>query len=130
VADKLAHDEALGAAAWLLGRRSYNWFAVRWPSRGGGLADRLNNMPKYVVSATLENPAWNNSTVLAGDVITEVSTLKQQIDGEIIVPASFQLLRTLIEHDLVDELRHRRPHLPARQRRLAVFKEARMPAAR
>jgi dihydrofolate reductase len=103
--NQLALDEALGAEAWLLGRRSYEWFAARWPSRSGELADRLNSLPKYVVSATLEHPDWNNSTVLTGDVVTEVSKLKQQIAGNIIVPASFQLIRTLLEHDLVDELR-------------------------
>ena len=103
--NKLALDEALGAEALLLGRRSYEWFAARWPSRSGELADRLNSMPKYVVSSTLEHPAWNNSTVLKGDVLDEVSKLKQQIDGDIMVPASFQLVRTLLEHDLVDELR-------------------------
>ena len=103
--NKLALDEALGVEAWLLGRRSYEWFAARWPSRSGELADRLNSLPKYVVSSTLANPAWNNSTVLKGDVVTEVSTLKQELNGEIVVPASFQLVRTLMEHDLVDELR-------------------------
>ena len=103
--NKLALDEALGAEALLLGRRSYEWFAARWPSRSGELADRLNSMPKYIVSSTLEHPAWNNSTVLKGDVIHEVSKLKQQTDGDILVPASFQLVRTLMEHDLVDELR-------------------------
>ena len=89
----------------LLGRRSYEWFAARWPSRNGELADRLNSLPKYVVSSTLEDPAWNNSTVLKGDVVDEVSKLKRELDGEIVVPGSFQLVRTLIEHDLVDELR-------------------------
>jgi dihydrofolate reductase len=103
--NKLALDEALGAEALLLGRRSYEWFAARWPSRSGELADRLNGMPKHVVSSTLEDPDWNNSTVLKGDVLHEVSKLKQELSGEILVPASFQLLRTLIEHDLVDELR-------------------------
>jgi dihydrofolate reductase len=102
---KLALDEALGTEALLLGRRSYEWFAARWPSRSGELADRLNSMPKYVVSSTLEDPDWNNTTVLKGDVVNEVSKLKQELNGEINVPASFQLLRTLIEHDLVDELR-------------------------
>jgi dihydrofolate reductase len=102
---KLALDEALGAEAWLLGRRSYEWFAARWPSRRGELADRLNSLPKYVVSSTLEHPAWNNSTVLKGDVLTEVPALKQELSGDIVVPASFQLVRTLMEHDLVDELR-------------------------
>src|SRR5918995_1429107 len=102
---RLALDEALGAEALLLGRRSYEWFAARWPSRSGELADRLNNMPKYVVSSTFEDPDWNNSTVLKGDVVDEVSKLKQELDGEIVVAASFRLLHTLIEHDLVDELR-------------------------
>jgi dihydrofolate reductase len=103
--NKLALEEALGAEALLLGRRSYEWFAARWPSRGGELADRLNGMPKYVVSATLKDPAWNNSTVLKGDAVGNVSTLKQKLNGEIVVLASFQLLRLLMEHDLVDELR-------------------------
>src|SRR5499426_1783015 len=102
---KLALDEALGQKAMLLGRRSYEWLAARWPSRSGDLADRLNGMPKYVVSSTLEDPDWNNSTVLKGDVVDEVSRLKQELDGEIVVAASFRLVETLMEHDLVDELR-------------------------
>jgi dihydrofolate reductase len=101
----LALDEALAAEALLLGRRSYEWMVARWPSRSGELADRLNSMPKYVVSSTLEDPDWNNTTVLTGDVGNEVSKLKQELDGDIVVPASFQLVRTLMEHDLVDELR-------------------------
>ena len=103
--NKVALDEALGAEAWLLGRRSYEFFGVRWRPRSGELADKLNSMPKYVVSSTLEDPEWNNSTVLNGDVVTEVSKLKRELDAEIVVPASYQLGRTLIEHDLVDELR-------------------------
>src|SRR5918994_4303678 len=102
---KLALDEALGTEALLLGRRSYEWFAARWPSRRGELADRLNSLPKYVVSSTLENPEWNNSTVIIGDVLDVVSRLKHELGGEIVAPASFQLVRTLMEHDLVDELR-------------------------
>jgi dihydrofolate reductase len=102
---KLALDEALGAEAFLLGRRSHGWFAARWPSRSGELADRLNSMPKYVVSSTLNEPKWNNSTVIKGDVLDEVSKLKQELTGEIVVPASFQLVHTLMEHNLVDELR-------------------------
>src|SRR3954466_5391058 len=102
---KVALDEALGAEAFLLGRRSYEWLAARWPSRSGELADRLNSLPKYVVSSTLVDPDWNNSTVLKGDVVNEVAKLKQELNGEINVPGSFQLLRTLMEHDLVDELR-------------------------
>src|SRR5437667_4972145 len=104
-AAKVALDEALGAEAFLLGRRSYEFLAARWPSRSGPLADRLNSLPKYVVSATLEDPGWNNSTVLKGDVVNEVSKLKQGLDGDIVVYASGQLVHTLIEHDLVDELR-------------------------
>ena len=103
--NKVALDEALRAEAWLLGRRSYEFFGVRWRPRSGELADRLNSMPKYVVSSTLEDPEWNNTTLIKGDVVSEVSKLKQKLDGEIIVPASYQLARTLLEHDLVDELR-------------------------
>jgi dihydrofolate reductase len=103
--NKVALDEALRAEAWLLGRRSYEFFGVRWRPRSSELADRLNSMPKYVVSSTLEDPEWNNSTVLTGDVVTEVAKLKQALDGDIVVPASYQLGRTLIEHDLVDEVR-------------------------
>jgi dihydrofolate reductase len=103
--NKVALDEALRAEAWLLGRRSYEFFGVRWRPRSGELADRLNSMPKYVVSSTLNDPNWNNSTVLKGDPVREVSKLKEELDGEIVVPASYQLGRTLIEHDLVDELR-------------------------
>jgi dihydrofolate reductase len=98
-------DEALRAEALLLGRRSEEWFATRWASRTGEWADRLNSMPKYVVSSTLTEPRWGNSTVLKGDVVGEVSKLKQEIAGEILVYASYQLERALIEHDLVDELR-------------------------
>jgi dihydrofolate reductase len=102
---KIELDEALGTEALLLGRRSYEFFAARWPSRTGGWADRLNSLPKYIVSATLEDPDWNNSTVLTGDVVNEVSKLKQELDGDIVVYASGQLVHTLMEHDLVDELR-------------------------
>jgi len=104
-AAKVALDEALGAEAFLLGRRSYEFLAARWPSRSGPLAERLNSLPKYVVSSTLEAPVWNNTTVLKGDVIDDVSKLKQEIDGEIVVAASFQLWHTLLKRDLVDELR-------------------------
>ena len=103
--NKVALEEALGAEAWLLGRRSYEFFGVRGRPRSGELADRINSMPKYVVSSTLEDPEWSNSTVVTDDVVTEVSKLKQQLDGDIVVPASYQLGRALIEHDLVDELR-------------------------
>jgi len=103
--ERLTLDKTLATEALLLGRRSYEWFAARWPSRSGELADRLNSLPKYVVSATLKDPDWNNSTVLNGDVVDEVSKLKQELNGEIVIAGSFQLLRTLMEHDLVDELR-------------------------
>ena len=104
-AAKILLEEALRAEALLLGRHSYEFFAGRWPSRSGELADRLNSLPKYVVSATLEDPHWSNSTVLTGDVVNEVSELRQALDGEILVYASFQLVYTLLEHDLIDELR-------------------------
>lgn len=103
--NQLALEEALRAEAWLLGRRSYEFFGMRWRSRTGELADRINVMPKYVVSSTLATPEWNNSTVLAGEPVAEVAKLKQSLDGEIILPASYQLARTLMAHDLVDELR-------------------------
>ena len=103
--NQIALDEALRAEAWLLGRRSYEFFGMRWRPRSGELADRINSMPKHVVSATLEDPEWNNTTILKGDVVTEVSKLKQELVGEIVIPGSHQLGRTLIEHDLVDELR-------------------------
>jgi dihydrofolate reductase len=102
---KVELEEALGAEALLLGRRSDEWFATRWASRTGEWPDRLNSLPKYVVSSTLQEPKWNNSTVLRGDVVSEVSKLKQELAGDIVVYASYQLGRTLIEHDLVDELR-------------------------
>ena len=102
---KVEFDEALGATALLLGRRTYEFFAARWPSRSGEWADRLNSLPKYVVSSTLEKPDWNNSTVLKGDVVNEVTTLKQDVNGDIVVYGSFQLFHTLLDHDLVDELR-------------------------
>ena len=103
--EKFTLDKTLGTEALLLGRRSYEFFAATWPSRGGELADKMNSLRKYVVSSTIEDPEWNNSTVLGGDVVDEVSKLKQAIDGEIVVLGSPQLARTLIEHDLADELR-------------------------
>jgi dihydrofolate reductase len=103
--EKFTLDRTLGTDALLLGRRSYEFFAATWPSRGGELADRLNSVPKYVVSSTLEDPDWNNSKVVKGDVVTEVSKLKRELSGEIDVLGSPQLARTLIEHDLVDEVR-------------------------
>ncbi len=97
--------EALGADALLLGRRSDEWFATRWLSRNGQWAEKLNAMPKFVVSSTLKEPKWSNSTIIGGDVASEVSKLKQEISGEILVYASYQLVHTLVQHDLVDEFR-------------------------
>jgi dihydrofolate reductase len=104
-AAKVLLDETLRAEAQLFGRRTYEFLAARWPSRSGEFADRFNNMPKYVVSSTLKDPDWNNTTVLADDVVQEVSTLKQELDGEIVVAGSIRLVRTLMANDLVDELR-------------------------
>ena len=98
-------DEARAAEALLLGRRSYEFFAARWPSRDGQLAARLNSLRKYVVTSTLVHLDWNNSTVLDGDVIAGVAQLRQGLSGDIVVHGSLQLVRTLVEHNLVDELR-------------------------
>jgi dihydrofolate reductase len=98
-------DEAREAEALLLGRRTYESFAGAWPSRDGEFADKFNSMPKYVVSSTLENPEWNNSTVLKGDAVEEAAGLKRELDGDIYVHGSRQLAQALLEHDLVDELR-------------------------
>jgi dihydrofolate reductase len=102
---KVETEETLGADALLLGRRSDEWFATRWLSRSGEWADKLNSMPKFVVSSTLSDAKWSNSTIINGDVVSEVAKLKQEIAGEILVYASYQLVHTLLEHDLVDELR-------------------------
>jgi dihydrofolate reductase len=98
-------DETRGSQALLLGRVTYEGFAEAWPSREGEFADIFNSMPKYVVSSTLNDPDWSNSTVLEGDVVEEVSKLREGPDGDIVVHGSAQLAQTLIEHDLVDELR-------------------------
>ena len=103
--NKFKVDETLGAEALLLGRRTYEGFAAAWPSREGEFADKFNGMPKYVVSSTLENPEWNNSTVLKGDLVEEVSRLRDTAAGDVYVQGSAQLVQALVEHDLVDELR-------------------------
>jgi dihydrofolate reductase len=105
--NKFKLDETLSSDALLLGRVTYEGFAASWPSRtdDAGFADKFNSMPKYVVSSTLEEPEWNNSTVLKGDVVEAVSRLKQEQDGDIVVHGSPQLVQTLLDHDLVDELR-------------------------
>jgi dihydrofolate reductase len=98
-------EEAMRAEALLLGRRSDEYFGPRWTGRSGEWADRLNSLPKYVVSTSLVDPRWGNSTVLNGDVVDQVAKLKQELDGDIVVYASRQLVHTLMEHDLVDEVR-------------------------
>ena len=97
--------ESVAAEALLLGRRSDAWFAARWRERTGQWADRLNTMPKYVISSTIDEPQWGNATVLSGDVVEQVAKLRAEVQGEIVVYASALLARALIDHDLVDELR-------------------------
>jgi len=103
--DRIKLAEVEGADALLLGRRTYAAFAARWPSRSGVMADRMNAMPKYVVSATVDSPDWQNSTVLTGDVVKAAAALRDEVAGDIVVYGSFRLTRTLLAHDLVDELR-------------------------
>jgi dihydrofolate reductase len=103
--DKFKLDETLETEALLLGRVTYEGFAAAWPSREGEFADKFNAMPKYVVSSTLEQPEWNNSTVLKGDIAEEVAKLKQEQEGDIVVHGSARLVQTLLEDDLVDEVR-------------------------
>jgi dihydrofolate reductase len=95
----------MSAEALLLGRVTYEGFAAAWPSRDGEFADKFNSMPKYVVSSTLSDPEWNNTTVLAGEVVEDVAKLKRDQDGDIVVHGSARLVQALVEHDLVDELR-------------------------
>jgi dihydrofolate reductase len=105
--DKFKLDEVREAEAQLLGRRTYEGFAAAWPNYSDevGFADKMNSMPKYVVSSTLEKADWNNSTILRGDVAEEVARLREEVDGVILVAGSAQLVQALVEHDLVDELR-------------------------
>ena len=98
-------DETMSSAALLLGRRTYEGFAAAWPERDGEFADKFNAMPKYVVSSTLRDPEWTNSTVLSGDVVDEITKLKKEQDGDIVVHGSARLVQSLIENDLVDEFR-------------------------
>lgn len=102
---KVELAEALEADALLFGRLSYEWFASRWQTRTGEWADRLRSMPKYVLSSTLTDPTWGNSTVVSGDAVTVVSKLKDEVAGDIVLYGSFQLGQVLMEHDVVDELR-------------------------
>ena len=103
--NKFKLDETNDSEALLLGRRTYEGFAEAWPKREGEFADKFNNMPKYVVSSTLSDPEWNNTTVLSGDVAGEVAKLRESLDGDIVVHGSAQLVQALLENDLVDELR-------------------------
>jgi dihydrofolate reductase len=103
--DQFKLDEVMASEALLLGRVTYEGFAAAWPSRTGEFADKFNEMPKYVVSSTLDSPEWNNSTVINGDLANEVAKLKQSGEGDILVNGSAQLVRALMEHDLVDEYR-------------------------
>jgi dihydrofolate reductase len=103
--DNFKLDEVMGSEALLLGRVTYEGFAEAWPSRSGGFADKFNAMPKFVVSTTLKDPEWNNSTVIDGDVAEGLAELKQRVDGDILVNGSVKLVQTLAEHDLVDEYR-------------------------
>ena len=98
-------DELLEARVQLLGRITYEGFAAAWPSREGPFADKLNNDPKYVVSTTLKDPTWQNTTVISKNVPEEIAKLKAQTAGSILVAGSGTLVATLLEHDLVDELR-------------------------
>jgi dihydrofolate reductase len=103
--DAFKLDEVMASEALLLGRVTYEGFAEAWPSRSGEFADKFNGMPKYVVSTTLDGPEWSNTTVISGDVAEEVSRLKQELEGDILVNGSVQLVQTLVEHELVDEYR-------------------------
>src|SRR6266849_152012 len=103
--NKFKVDETFESEALLLGRKTYEGFAAAWPSREGEFADKFNSMPKYVVSSTLQEPEWSNTTVLSGDVGEEVARLKRDQEGDIVVHGSARLVQTLAEHDLVDEYR-------------------------
>ncbi|HEV7400724.1 MAG TPA: dihydrofolate reductase family protein [Solirubrobacterales bacterium] len=105
--DKFKLDELVEAEAQLLGRVTYEGFAAAWPTieDGAGFAEKMNSMPKYVVSSTLQEASWENSTILRGDLADEVAKLHREIDGVILVAGSAQLVQGLIERDLVDELR-------------------------
>jgi dihydrofolate reductase len=103
--DKFKLDETMASDALLLGRRTYEGFAAAWPSREGEFADRFNSMPKYVVSSTLQNPEWTNSTVLSGDLAQEVKRVRDEHEGDVVVHGSAQLVQGLLDQNLVDELR-------------------------
>ncbi len=105
--NKFKLDELFEAEAQLLGRVTYEGFAAAWPEREdpGGFAERMNSMPKYVVSSTLREASWNNTTILSGELPDEIAKLHREVDGTILVAGSAQLVQGLLEHDLIDELR-------------------------
>ena len=103
--NKFKLDETLESDALLLGRVTYEGFAEAWPSRTGEFADKFNSMPKYVVSTTMQEADWSNSTVLGGDVPSAVSRLEEEVEGNVAVHGSGRLVQSLLEHDLIDELR-------------------------
>jgi dihydrofolate reductase len=103
--NKFKLDETMDSSALLLGRRTYEGFAAAWPQRDGAFAEKFNSMPKYVVSSTLREPEWANTTVLSGDLVEDITALKREQAGDIVVHGSAQLVGSLIEHDLLDELR-------------------------
>jgi dihydrofolate reductase len=126
--DKFKLDEVMASGALLLGRVTYEGFAAAWPSRTGDFADKFNTMPKYVVSTTLEEPEWDNSTVIKGDVPEQVAALKREDGGDILVNGSAELVDTLMKHDLVDEYRLMVfPVVLGRGKRLFSDDAARMP---
>ncbi|HTT27905.1 MAG TPA: dihydrofolate reductase family protein [Solirubrobacteraceae bacterium] len=98
-------DELMDAQVQLLGRRTYDGFAEAWPSREGPFADKINSGAKYVVSNTLTDPSWQNTTVISGDAVAGVSKLKDETEGTILVAGSGTLVQALLAADLVDELR-------------------------
>jgi dihydrofolate reductase len=104
--NKFKLDETLATDALLLGRITYEGFAEAWPQRKGEFADKFNQMPKYVVSSTLSDPEWSNSTVIGGDDLAEeVGKLREKHDGDVVVHGSAQLVQALLDQDLVDEVR-------------------------
>ena len=103
--DRFKLEETMATEALLLGRVTYQGFAAAWPSRTGEFADKFNSMPKYVISSTLKDAAWENSTILSGDVVKNVAALRERLRGNIVVHGSALLAQTLLEHGLIDELR-------------------------
>ncbi|MBD0338287.1 MAG: dihydrofolate reductase family protein [Thermoleophilia bacterium] len=103
--DRFKLEETMGSEALLLGRRTYEGFAAAWPSREGEFADKFNSMPKYVVSSTLEDPSWTNTTVLRGELAEEVARVRDAHEGDVVVHGSATVAQALLDAGLVDELR-------------------------